>query len=52
MRKGRRKSSVWAWAAITAGLIVLLALILPGSFWWFMLGVALITLGLCLRRWC
>ena len=33
------------------GVFVLLALILPSSFWWFVLGAFLIYLGLCVIRW-
>ncbi|MBQ2895930.1 MAG: hypothetical protein IJE26_04395 [Oscillospiraceae bacterium] len=52
MRKRANGAGVAAWIAITAGLIVLLSMILPPGFWWFMLGVALIALGLCIRRRC
>ena len=52
MRRRGRGVNVAAWAAITAGLIVLLSMILPAGFWWFMLGVALITVGLSINRWC
>lgn len=32
------------------GVFVLLALILPSSFWWFVLGVFLIYIGICVLR--
>lgn len=31
---------------IGLGLLIILALILPGGFWWFTLGAALIALGI------
>ncbi len=31
---------------IGLGVLIILALILPGGFWWFILGVALIALGI------
>ena len=52
MRRNKKRVNAVAWVAITAGLIVLLSMILPDGFWWFMLGVALITAGLCINRWC
>jgi uncharacterized membrane protein HdeD (DUF308 family) len=32
------------------GVFVLLALILPSSFWWFVLGAFLIYVGICVIR--
>lgn len=48
MRKGRR--TVSALAAITAGIVILLALVLPGQVWWFLLAAGLIALGIWLLR--
>lgn len=36
--------------AITAGLLVLLSRILPAGFWWIMLGISLIAVGIRLRH--
>ena len=38
--------------AIAAGVFILLSLVLPVSFWWFLLGVGLIGVGIFLRRRC
>lgn len=37
---------------ITLGIIILLALVLPSGFWWFVLGMALIALGIFWTRRC
>ena len=37
---------------IFLGIFVLLALILPTSFWWFVLGAVLIAVGIWLSRRC
>lgn len=51
MRRPCRRRNLFAWVTITAGIIVLLSMILPAGFLWFMLGVCLIACGLCLKRW-
>lgn len=43
MRRGRR--CLWGLAAIILGLVILLALVLPSSFWWFALAAGLIGYG-------
>ena len=43
MRRGRR--CLWGLAAIILGLAILLALVLPSSFWWFALAAGLIGYG-------
>ncbi len=50
MRRGRR--SIWGAAAILAGVMIILTLILPAEFWWFVLGVALIGYGVWYCRCC
>jgi len=50
-RPGRKKS-IWGYVAITAGLIIILSMILPAGFWWFLLGASLIGVGLYLNRRC
>ena len=46
----RRSKQPWGLILVTAGIIVLMSLILPEGFWWFMLGVALITCGVYICR--
>jgi len=45
--RGRRsrKSRGIGLLAITAGVVILLAMVLPVGFWWFALAVLLISLG-------
>ena len=50
MHRGRR--SIWGAAAILAGVMIILTLILPAEFWWFVLGVALIGYGVWYCRCC
>lgn len=40
------------WIVILAGVIIILALILPAGFWWFALAAALIFCGVWLLRSC
>ncbi len=35
-----------------AGVMIVLSLVLPTSFWWFVMGVFLICLGLTIRKRC
>lgn len=37
---------------VILGLFIILAMVLPGAVWWFLLGVGLIVIGLCLCRRC
>ncbi|MDR1131073.1 MAG: hypothetical protein LBL15_01485 [Oscillospiraceae bacterium] len=50
MRKNGRPR--WRAGCLVAllGILVLLALILPTSFWWFALGISLIYIGICVLR--
>ena len=48
MRKG--PCTFFALIAIVSGTIIILSLILPTQFWWFMLAAALICLGAWLFR--
>ena len=50
VRWGRR--FLWGCAAIGLGVLILLALILPPGFWWFLGGAALIGFGLWYIRCC
>ena len=48
MRRG--KCCVWALLEILLGCIILLALVLPATVWWFLLGAGLVGGGLWLLR--
>jgi hypothetical protein len=50
VRRGR--CGLWGFAAIGAGLVILLALVLPAEFWWFFLAAGLIGLGIWYLRCC
>ena len=50
MRKGR--NNIWGFVAITTGVVIFLALILPTEFWWFILAVVLIDAGIWFIRSC
>ena len=41
----RRRSCLWGFGAILLGILILLALILPAEFWWFLIGAGLIGAG-------
>lgn len=44
MRRGR--SGVWGCVAIISGVVIILSLILPAEFWWFIFAAALIVAGI------
>ena len=47
----RKGQNFWAALAIFSGIVIFLSLILPIEFWWFVLAVSLVCLGVwCLRR--
>ncbi len=50
MRRGRR--CLWGLIAVLSGLIIILSLVLPSSFWWFALAVGLIGFGFWTMRCC
>lgn len=50
VRRGRR--SIWGFVAIVAGIFILLSLILPSEFWWFLIAVSLIAVGIWYLRCC
>ena len=37
-------------AMIALGIVILLALVLPSKFWWFLAGAGLVAIGVCLSR--
>ncbi len=52
MQRRKPPTPVLAAASIAAGVFILLSLVLPATFWWFLLGVGLIVVGIHLRRRC
>ncbi|MEE0205203.1 MAG: hypothetical protein UEE32_07645 [Oscillospiraceae bacterium] len=50
MRRRRNPRKGIGLIAITAGVVILLAMILPVGFWWFMLAVLLISVGIWYNR--
>ena len=50
MRRGRR--SVCAFTCIGLGVVILLAVLLPGVFWWLLLAAGLLACGIWLLRCC
>lgn len=50
MRKGRH--GFLGCVAIAAGLVIILSLVLPTQFWWFILAAALIYIGVWYVRCC
>ena len=50
LRRGHRNA--WGCAAIVAGILIILALILPAEFWWFLIAIGLIAGGIWYLRCC
>lgn len=50
MKRGRRPRLYPGLICLTAGLVIILSMILPVKFWWFLLGSALIGIGVYLMR--
>lgn len=48
--KGSGSIGVVSTVLIIFGIMIILALVLPSGFWWLMLGVVLILLGLQILR--
>ncbi len=46
----KRHCKLVGWILIAAGLLVLLSMVLPASFWWFLFGVLLICGGVALKK--
>lgn len=51
-RRRRRRGPAVGWLVMLAGIVIILALILPAGFWWFALAIALIAGGIWLLRSC
>jgi hypothetical protein len=49
MGRPHRGSPIGAYI-ICAGVLIILALILPSGFWWFFLGIAFIVIGIMILR--
>ncbi len=47
MRRYRRMPGV---IIMSIGLMIVLSMILPTAFWWFMFGLGLIAAGICIMR--
>lgn len=50
MSRRRRPTVMFGLICILAGGMIILGMILPKAFWWFLLGVALIAFGVWLLR--
>lgn len=50
MRRRTRGLSALGVVSIALGTVILLSMLLPPGFWWFILGAALIVIGICLLR--
>ena len=50
MGRGRRRWSLPGLICIALGTAIILGMILPKAFWWFLLGLALIGFGVWLIR--
>lgn len=48
--KRRPRGNFLGWFAVLAGVIIVLALVLPAGFWWFLLALVLIVVGVWLLR--
>ena len=48
----RNSFNLWGIISICCGLVIILSLVLPTSFWWFVLAAALIGGGVWLIRCC
>lgn len=45
-----RRPRFWALAAVSLGLLIILAVILPAEFWWLILAAGLICIGIRMLR--
>ena len=52
MRRGKNGGICWGWVAIAAGVIIILALVLTTSFWWFLFAAGIIAVGIWYLRCC
>lgn len=47
MRNRRPFHGLLGFLLIVLGVLIILAMMLPAGFWWFLIGVALIACGFC-----
>lgn len=52
MRRRRNKRCGIGKLFVIAGTMILLAMLLPVRFWWFILGISLISFGIWFNNWC
>jgi len=54
MRKGRRCGigCILGIAAISIGVLIIMAMLLPAGFWWFVIASGMIAVGIYLIRSC
>ena len=50
----RRKhcGSIFGYICIVSGLMIILSLVLPSGFWWFLLGASLVGFGIYINGRC
>ena len=47
MRRGKPFGGLIGFLMIVVGVLIILAMMLPAGFWWFIFGAALIVCGFC-----
>ncbi len=52
MRGHRNRGSLIGCISIAAGLAVILSLLLPTGFWWFLFGTGLVAAGIWMNKCC
>ncbi len=52
MRRNQKRVAIYGRICIAAGLMVLMSRFVPAGFWWIMLGISLISVGLYMKHWC
>ena len=50
MRRRRKPKLLPGLICLIAGMVIILSMVLPAKFWWFMLGGCLIAVGLYFMR--
>lgn len=50
MRRRRKPKLLPGLICLIAGMVIILSMVLPAKFWWFMLGGCLVSLGLYFMR--
>jgi len=52
MRRGMQGKCRWGLIAVAAGVVIIMAIVLPPEFWWFLLAVGLIAAGIWCMKCC